>query len=186
MTTDELLELERLAKNATRGKWRTGYAFGQCFLNHEHGRQKCEYQLTGYGESADISIDAPLMSAYDCAATIVNCNETGDVPSTNDVAYIVAAQPSAVLALIERIRHLEQTLEAERKDVDRAREFIGYGGYAGDAPREILLAAERDMGCDAWLNLQRVYAAGEGNTNLDRMTHIRWTEPVLYVRADTR
>lgn len=103
----------------------------------------------------------------------------------SDVDWSYAATPNTVLALIERIRHLEQTLESERKDVDRAREFIGYGGYAGDAPREILLVAERDLGCDAWLDPQRACVADEGKTNLDRMPHIRWTEPVRYIRADT-
>lgn len=73
---------------------------------------------------------------------------------------------------------IPKDFERLRAEIERLRarvfELVGMGGYAGDAPKELLLYAYEDHGCDTWLWVNRFTG---------RLPE-RATKPVRFVRAD--
>jgi hypothetical protein len=108
LTAERLEELERLARQATSGKWRAGRPSGRCLLQHEHGHGRCDYRLTDY--VGDVGVAVEVERGRPCAEALVvvqGTDEEGECASAADSAYIAAADPATVLALIARIRELE-------------------------------------------------------------------------------
>lgn len=105
--------LEKLAKAATPGPWNTRDYGGRCLQDHAHGFGKCNYVVHCYGDSTTVlsrMLDegTPWIAADHSDAIIAGQweYETGGVKKMEDAAYIAAANPSAILALIGEVREL--------------------------------------------------------------------------------
>lgn len=110
MTDSDLKELEEKARAAKPGPYLKGSWSGLCHLNHQHGRSNCIYEYTLNKESPCISINPNI--------TLIGYDEYGPVLEEEEAQYFCAANPTAILSLIERLRECEDTLNC-------------YAGYDG-------------------------------------------------------
>jgi hypothetical protein len=108
-----------------------GVPFGQCFRNHKHGEDNCNYQVTGYMPSTAISVDVPMMSLSDNAPIVVMPDEYNEGPRPEDAEYIVAAQPAVVLSLIHEQKRLIQRIIDLEAALEGAYQETGYGLHQG-------------------------------------------------------
>lgn len=99
MTAPDLSRLESLAREATPGPW------------HEFG-------LSVVSCDVPQDVDHKIYRGFnkpDYGGKFLLCESVVHEPT---LAYIAAANPAAVLALIERVRELEARLEAIRDECD--------------------------------------------------------------------
>jgi hypothetical protein len=112
----DLGDLRAKAMAATPGPWRIGTPGSRCKLDHfPHGRGECRYTFDGYSDDVtsisrsveygpdDVVVDDGLIAGrWDY--------EEGGIAHEADAAYIAAANPQVVLALIARVEELEARL----------------------------------------------------------------------------
>ena len=117
--TDAEKELRRLAQAATPGPWFAGAWSGQCHINHggiHPGPPGCKYDYVKTEAYGFVSADAPGMS-------VVSETKNGTQMAARDKGFIAAANPAAVLALLDRIEALEKEVtQSERKGAEEMRE----------------------------------------------------------------
>lgn len=105
----DLDDLEQKAQWASPGPWRQGKVAGQCMLKHQHtGAFHCTYTYR---------IETKSDGALRCIAiepniTLVSYDDNGPVLSESNAAHIAANSPDVTLALIARIRELEEALRS--------------------------------------------------------------------------
>lgn len=106
----DLEELKRLAQAATPGGWHVGRVYRKCSRDHGkgtsgHGGPDCVYEEFG----RDTVYDAEGTSIYaDSGEGVVSGCPDGASISEPNARYMAAANPAAVLALIERVAEAER------------------------------------------------------------------------------
>ncbi len=97
-----LTDSDERAKAATPGEWFHGDWSGQCFDEHQHSRETCNYKYT-----KNVGAPAVGMSGQENHHVI----SWGDVSKCN-AAHIAANNPDHVLKLNALIREMAEALEA--------------------------------------------------------------------------
>ena len=104
MTDEEMKRLEELAKKATPGPWFAGAWSGRCHVNHggiHPGPPACRYDYLKTEAYGYVSAEQPGVS-------IVDNTTNGTAMAARDKGFVAAANPAAVLALLDRIEALEK------------------------------------------------------------------------------
>ena len=132
--TDAEKELRRLAQKATPGPWFAGAWSGQCHINHggiHPGPPACRYDYLKTEAYGFVSAEQP-------GVTIIAETTNGVSMAGRDKGFIAAANPAAVLALLDRIEALEKQVgEAERKGAEEMRKAAAFEAEV-----------DGDVGCD--------------------------------------
>jgi hypothetical protein len=114
--TPNLDTLLKLAEAATSGPWVKGHESGQCHKKHQHDVKSCVYEYRireGSGFVVPRGKEQPI--------TLIGYDDTGEILSAEDSAFIAAANPSTVIDMIKTIRDLEQQVKRwQDKEVERA------------------------------------------------------------------
>ena len=92
MNPQKLSELEKLAREATKGEWENNGGFVRSRLPQEY-----------VGDSIKITLSTTWI-----AETV---RGEGYIKGNKNAYFIAAANPQTVLALIERVRELEEKIE---------------------------------------------------------------------------
>ena len=104
MTEDELAGMEQRAEKATTGPWSVGSVSGQCYMDHAHGRARCDYQYTVSGAQG------VAFNGTDRPVTLVGWDDRGPILSAGDSAFIAAARTD-VPALVAEVRRLRALID---------------------------------------------------------------------------
>jgi hypothetical protein len=96
----DLDALEKLARAASPGPWRVGFVNATCTLNHAHAWGECDYRVRGYAGATGVAVDVPVGASAHEGITVVGFEQAGP----QDSAFIAAANPQTVLALIQMAR----------------------------------------------------------------------------------
>jgi hypothetical protein len=109
MTGSERAALRRLAMAATAGPWRIGCPVFRCVLDHgpgnHHGGPDCRYTFQAWDtDTTSISVAANL-GPHDTSPDNIGVAgmwdyEQGGIRNEQDAHYIAAANPAAILALL--------------------------------------------------------------------------------------
>lgn len=113
MTTNE--ELKKLAEAATPGPWRTGSISRWCSLPHQHGGNACKYTNVSWND--DPAFFGRYVSVASDGAEIVGGDNYGPKLSLSDAAYIAAANPTRIQALLTELSELKARAEAAEAQV---------------------------------------------------------------------
>lgn len=130
----DLEELKRLAREATPGGWHVGRVYKKCSRDHGarwHGGPDCVYEEFG----RDTVYDAEGTSLYaDSGEGVVSGCPDGASISEPNARYMAAANPTAVLALIERV----EMLELDNSQLKRDNQYLERDQEAMQAARDAL------------------------------------------------
>jgi hypothetical protein len=127
--TPTLDELEKLARGATPGKWVQGMVSGQCHMKHAHSPDVCQYD---YRINADREYERRQISIPP-NITLIGTDERGPILSERNAAFIAAANPETVLALVRIARAASAYVRAER---------YGSGEASWTAEQDMMVAVD--------------------------------------------
>ncbi len=108
MTSDDakLAELERLAKAATPGPWRRGGWSGRCLLDHVHRGASVKESPCVHTPRFNEGLTSHVATAERPGGMVVDSDYDGVLCAPDDAAFIAAADPTTVLALVAELKAL--------------------------------------------------------------------------------
>lgn len=158
ITDAELAELQRLAEGATPGPWELpAYQLNDKKPVKENDHNRIVDIMSGVKKCGECGT---ADSGYIVARTFGNAQPKGQ--QMPNAAYIAAASPTAVLALLARLRAAEATLAAVgtaiKEQQDKAvADGIGYANEHGQDSEQFAVASARLM------EVQMIGCAMEGS-----------------------